>query len=152
MYNIKCSSNHIKNLKKRVPAVAQRDQQCLGSAATEVQSPAGHSGLRLQYLRQLWLWSQVQLWSDLWPKNSIATGWPKNTIKKKKLKRNIKFWQYILLNTYPKYYPTSKPYKKIAGIFVFFYFVLSLCRHVGMLHLQHSSDQPHFKDSIATDG
>ena len=53
-----------------VPALAQRNQQHLGSTGMQVQSVAQHSGLRTQ--PQLWLRWRLQLRSDPWPGNSLC--------------------------------------------------------------------------------
>ena len=63
-----------------VPAIAQWEQQHLGSAASQVRSPARHGGLRLRYCRQLQFRWQPWLESDPWLGNAICRG----AFKKKK--------------------------------------------------------------------
>lgn len=67
--------------KSGVPAVAQREQQCLGSTGTWV--PAQWVGDPV--LPQLQLSSQLQLWSDPGPGAPCASGRPKKFLK-------IKMW------------------------------------------------------------
>ena len=57
-----------------VPAVVQMDRQHLCSARTRVRCLAWHSGLKELVLLQLWHRLQLQLGSDLWPRNSICHG------------------------------------------------------------------------------
>ena len=42
---------YLKYLQESVPALVQWDRQCLGSAETQVWSPAQHSGLRIRHCR-----------------------------------------------------------------------------------------------------
>ena len=49
-----------KNRQRGVPAAVQQDQQHLGNTGMQVQSLAGHSGLRIQHCCGL----QLQLGSD----------------------------------------------------------------------------------------
>ena len=57
--------------------MAQWDRQHFGSAGTQVQSPARHSGLKDPVLLQLQLRSKLLLRSDPWPGNSMCQGMAK---------------------------------------------------------------------------
>ena len=71
-----------KGIRVRVPAVAQKDWQCFGSARTQVQSLAHRNGLKDLALPQHR--SHLQLGSDPWPRDSICCDTVKKGKKKKK--------------------------------------------------------------------
>ena len=74
-----------KGIRVRVPAVAQKDWQCFGSARTQVQSLAHRNGLKDLALPQHR--SHLQLGSDPWPRDSICCDTVKKGKKKKKKMR-----------------------------------------------------------------
>ena len=77
--------------------MSQWDQQCLGNARMQVQSPAWHSGLKDPVLPQLWLKSQLWLRSDPWPRSSICheSAKKKERYKQKPLgKKEKKVWEF----------------------------------------------------------
>ena len=65
-----------------VPAAAQLNQWHLGSTGTQVQSPAQHSGLRIQCCRSCGLGCNCGLNPDPGPETPHASGWPKRKKKK----------------------------------------------------------------------
>lgn len=75
----------------RVPAVAQWDQRPLRKAETQVQSPAWHSGLRIQCCRSCSFGSNCGLDLILGLGNSHATGRPKTNKKKESERKKKKF-------------------------------------------------------------
>ena len=62
----------------------------MGSAGTQVRSPARRSGLRSWRCHSCSIGSQLQLRSDSWPGN-YAVGWPKK--RKKNYWREIGIWE-----------------------------------------------------------
>ena len=76
-----------------VPTVAQQDRQCLGSTGMQVQSPAQHSGLRIQHCRSCGLGLRPWLGSDPWPKNSICCSRAKK--RKEKLSCFVLFFVFF---------------------------------------------------------
>ena len=69
-----------------VPAVAQRDQKCLGSTETQVRSLAWHSGLRIWHCCSCGLDHNCSLDLILGPGTPCAMGQPK---KKKNFLYNL---------------------------------------------------------------
>ena len=70
-----------------IPTIGQQDQQCFCSARMQIRSPAWHSGFKdsaLPWLKYRW---QLQLESDLWPRNSICHRAAKKAKRKKKRER-----------------------------------------------------------------
>ena len=78
------SSNLVKKPVIRVPAVAERDQQCLCRTRTQVPFQAQQSGLKDQALPQLWLGS------DPGPGNVIGLRAAKKAQQRKQLVINMR--------------------------------------------------------------
>jgi len=64
--------------------VVQWDRQHLGSAGTQIHSPARHSGLGIQ------LRSRLQLRSNPWPGSSVCCSMAKNETNKQNTRSNCR--------------------------------------------------------------